>query len=359
MNEFQISLLAIGIVLVLAVYGYNIYQQRQHQRRFNATFQARQGDVLLHPSEVAQNAATTQPLAGDSGARGEAVLDAPVLLRADADACSLLGDPTDFIVLLTMPAPASAHVLAPLWQQRFDFGKSVYACGLNAATGEWERAVADGHGSYASFKLALQLADRSGAVSEVRLSDFRDLVRMLATQMEAEIEMPDVAAASARAMVLDTFCAQVDQMIGLNIVPAGERSFSGVELARVAALHGMVLQADGAFHLLDVHEYTLFTLCNQDNAPFQRHTLEQMWITSLTLLLDVPRVEQPTQRFDEMAVFARRLAMDLHAAVVDDHQVALGEPGIAQIHQQVAIIEQHMLAGNVTPGSRQARRLFS
>ena len=219
--------------------------------------------------------------------------------------------------------------------------------------------MADGHGSYSAFKLALQLADRSGAVSEVRLSDFRGLARMLAAQIQAEVEMPEVAVASARAVKLDAFCAEVDHMIGLNIVPAGERSFPGAELARVAALHGMILQADGAFHLLDAQGHTLFTLCNQDNAPFQHHTLEQMWITGLTLLLDVPRVEHPTQRFDEMAVFARQLAMDLHAAVVDDHQVALGEPGIALIHDQVDAIEKHMLSGNVIPGSAQARRLFS
>lgn len=351
MNELQIGLLVIGIVVVLAVYGYNFYQQRQHRRRFHALFQARQGDVLLHSGEPVQNASATQPQ--------EAGIDAPILVQAAADTCTLLSDPTDFIALLTLPAPTGAHVLTPLWQQRFDFGKNVYACGLNTDTREWERALTEGHGSYSTFKLALQLADRSGAVSEVRLSDFRDLVRMLAVQLEAEIAIPDVAVASARAVMLDTFCAGVDQMIGLNIVPAGERSFPGAELARVAALHGMVLQADGAFHLLDAYGHTLFTLCNQDNAPFQHHTLEQMWITSLTLLLDVPRVEHPTQRFDEMAVFARNLAMDLHAAVVDDHQVALGEPGIAQIHDQVAAIEQHMLAGNITPGSQQARRIFS
>lgn len=358
MNELQISLVVIGIVLVLAVYAYNIYQQRQHRRRFRTAFQARQGDALLQYAETGLDAKAGVLSSAGIGEHA-AQYAAPVLLQTVADSCSLLSDPTDFIALLTLPAPAGAHALAPLWQQRFDFGKNVHACGLNAVSGEWERAVADGHGSYSAFKLALQLADRSGAVSEVRLSDFRGLAHTLAAQMQAEIEMPDVAVASARAVMLDTFCAEVDHMIGLNIVPAGERSFPGTELARVAVLHGMVLQADGAFHLLDAQGQTLFTLCNQDNAPFQHHTLEQMWITGLTLLLDVPRVEHPAQRFDEMAVFARQLAMDLHAAVVDDHQVALGEPGIALIHGQVDAIEKQMLSGNVTPGSAQARRLFS
>ena len=103
----------------------------------------------------------------------------------------------------------------------------------------------------------------------------------------------------------------------------------------------------------------MFSLANYDKAPFQHHTLGQMWINGLTLLLDVPRVEQPTQRFTEMAVLARQLAMDLRAVVVDDSRVALGDTSIAQILEQIAAIENRMLSNKVIPGSAQARRLFS
>jgi FtsZ-interacting cell division protein ZipA len=171
--------------------------------------------------------------------------------------------------------------------------------------------------------------------------------------------MPEIAAAAACAQELDTFCAEVDQMIGLNILPSGERLLSGAEIARVAAQHGFSLQADGTFHLVDEAEHTRFTLGNYDNSPFQHHTLKQMQIAGLTLLLDVPRVEQPAHCFDEMAVLGRQLAMDLHAAMVDDHRVALGEVSIAKIRAQVAAIESRMLSGNIVPGSAQARRLFA
>ena len=371
MSELQVSLLIIGIAVVTAVYGYNWWQQRQYRRRFGAAFQPPREDALYHgatdklATEKSVDELLAEPAADTLAEEMEHALPIAPLpgepLRAQqADGvCALLDAATDYITVLSLKSHENARALAPLWQQRFDFGKNVHACGLNVASGTWEKVVAESPLSYSGFKLALQLADRSGAVNETRLADFRDLVRTIAAQLHAEAELPDVASASARALELDSFCAEVDQMIGLNILPNGERKFSGNEIASVAELHGMSLQADGAFHLLDAHGNTLFSLSNYDNVPFQHHTLGQMWVSGLTLLLDVPRVEQPTRSFDEMAVLARQLAMDLRAALVDDHRIALGESGIAQIREQAAAIESRMLSGDITPGGAQARRLFA
>ena len=121
---------------------------------------------------------------------------------------------------------------------------------------------------------------------------------------------------------------------------------------------GMSLQADGAFHLLDTRGYTLFSLCNVDTTPFQHHTFNHMRVKGLTLLLDVPRVEKPAYRFDELVVLARRLAQELGATVVDDHRVLLSDAGLAQIREQIVAIESRMLAGDIQPGSARAHRLF-
>lgn len=376
MSELQISLLVIGIVVVLALYGYSVWQQRQYRRKFGATFKPEREDALYQasPEKPATEAAATEAprdeLLADTEDNPPAATTEPTLvteappvepqrIHAVDGICMQLDEATDYIAVLSLKSPAGAHALDPLWQQRFDFGKNVHACGLNAASGAWEKVIAESPLSYSAFKLSLQLADRSGAVSEGRLADFRELARNIATQLGAEVELPDVAAASARAQELDRFCAEVDQMIGLNILPSGERQLSGTEVARVAKLHGFTLQADGAFHLLDESGLTRFSLANYDNTPFQHHTLNQMRINGLTSLLDVPRVEQPAQCFDEMALLTRQLAMDLHAAVVDDHRVALGEASIAKIREQVAAIESRMLSGKIIPGSAQARRLFS
>lgn len=365
MSELQIGLLVIGIVVVLAVYGYSWWQQRQYRRRFGEAFQPHREDALYRAAtdnsdaeisvdEILEEAVTDHAQPGEpaqTGVTGER-------RRCPRD-CALLDAATDYIAVLKLESPENAHVLAPLWQQRFDFGKSVNICGLKAAGETWEKVVAESLVSFSAFKLALQLADRSGAVSEARLEDFHNVVRDIASQLHAVAELPDVATASARALELDKFCAEVDMMIGLNILPSGERKFSGNEVAGVAELHGMSLQADGSFHFFDTNGHTLYVLSNYDNVPFLHHTLGQMWVSGLTLLLDVPRVEQPAQRFDGMAVLARQIAMELRAALTDDHRVALGESGLALIREQVSAIESRMLSGNIVSGSAQALRLFS
>lgn len=360
MSELQIGLLVAGVLAVLAVYGYSVWQQRQHRRRFGATFRQQGEDVLLRDAAEEQ----TVSILGEA-ALGQALPPEPARATVRAERrrwpreCGLLDAATDYIAVLTFRSPANAQALAQLWQQRFDFRKNVCVCGLNTACGAWEKMLAESPSSYSAFKLALQLADRSGAASEAKLEDFRNLARDIAAQQQAEAELPDVAAAAARALELDNFCAEVDRMVGLNILPGGERAFSGSEIEAAAARNGMVLQGDGAFHLLDARGFTVFSLGNYDNAPFRQQDLGEMRVNGLTLLLDVPCVEQPALRFDDMAVLARQLAMGLRAAVVDDHRVALGEPGIAQIREQVAAIENRMLAYPIVPGSPQARRLFS
>lgn len=365
MSELQISLLTLGIVAVVGILVYNLWQQRRFRRKYTSMFRPEHDDVLSQDSDRAAEhppASRVEHVLSDAAEDGEVSLDtievAPVISSGDMPGL-FPDDFTDYVATLSFNGPENAHALTPLWQQRFDFGKTVYACGLNAANGQWEKVIPESLFSYLAFKLSVQLADRSGAISEVRLEDFRNLVRGIADNFQAQAALPDVAAAAKRAKVLDDFCAGVDQMIGLNILPAGERQFPGGEVARVAALHDMVLQADGSFHLFDANGHTLFSLNSHDGLPLQHHTLDKTWVEGLTLLMDVPRVEQPVHHFDKMAVLARQIAMELHANVVDDNHVALGEAGLMLIRKQIASIEEQMLDGKVAPGSAQALRLFS
>jgi FtsZ-interacting cell division protein ZipA len=168
-----------------------------------------------------------------------------------------------------------------------------------------------------------------------------------------------IDSAIERARELDKFCASVDQMIGINIVPSSERILFGSEVAHAVQLLGMRLQADGAFHQFDADGATLFTLSAADGTPFQHHTLDQMQVDNLTLLLDIPRVKEPVKYFDEMTKLAMDVATKLRATLVDDQRVTLSSSAISHIRAQVEAVEKSMLAGGIAPGSDQALRLFS
>jgi len=352
MSELQIGLLSIGILLVVAVYIYGFWQQRSYRSKCGSSYKSRHEDALYKSNSVAVDA-----LLDEEGSVIDRQ-DSPRSAIGD-EICTLLSSETDYVVSIKLKVPLSSDVLAPLWVQRFDFGKSVNACGQNASTGHWERLIPESHQVYSAFKIGLQLVDRSGAVSEVRLKSFHEVLGGVGEQINTEILLPSLTNAILQANSLDEFCAEVDKMIGLNILPGGDRLLFGSEIAQVAERRGLNLQSDGSFHLLNENGLSLFSLGNQDGTPFQHHTLTQVRVQGLTLLLDIPRVECPVYHFDEMVVLAREIAMDLRAGLVDDHRVSLGDKAIAQIREQVEAIESSMLAGKIIPGSAQALRLFS
>lgn len=375
MSELQTALLAIGFGVIVAVYVFGWWQQRKYQRKFGAAFKASHADVLYQENAARPAEQALESI--DEETMGEvipAVEEAAALPAAEMPAapvldgtCALLDVRSDFIIELHLAEPGPAAVLDGLWQRKFDFGKPVQVCGLvlpgkmprQMASQQWERAIAESQTLYERFRIALQLVDRGGAISAAKLADFRDLVLGVAKQIKADTTVPDVDETHRRATELDAFCAEVDQMVGINLVPPGERSLPGARIAQAAALHGMTLEADGAFHALDAQGHSAFSLINQDSRPFQHHTLETFGTPGLTLLLDVPRVENPAAQFDQMVRVAHELAGELQVNLVDDHRVVLSDNGLARIREQIAGVETKMRDNGIAPGHAQARRLFA
>ena len=373
MSELQTALLAIGFGVIVAVYVFGWWQQRKYQRKFGTAFKASHADALYQENTAKPAEPAQQPVlpaiaeeAMDEAiqvstldeAAGTPAAEIPPATLLDGS-CALLEVRSDFIIELHLAEPSPAAVLDGLWQRKFDFGKPVQVCGLTLTSRQWERAIAESQTLYERFRVALQLVDRGGAISAARLADFRDLVLGIAKQIKADTAVPDVDETHRRATELDAFCAEVDQMVGINLVPPGERLLPGARIAQAAALHGMTLEADGAFHALDAQGHSAFSLINQDSKPFQHHTLETFGTPGLTLLLDVPRVENPAAQFDEMLRIAHELARELQVNLVDDHRVVLSDNGLARIRAQIAEVEAKMRDNGIAPGSGQARRLFA
>lgn len=355
MSEFQLSLLTIGIFVVVGVYLYGFWQQWRYRHSQDESFKSQ---FTESPVQTASNKGRTIILAEEQ--------DDPLLgLENNSDSsiadeiCGLLNDATDYVVTFMLEQPLAPYALDTLWQRRFDFGKSVHACGQNSGSDLWERLIPDSEQTYRAFRLSLQLVDRTGPVSEMRLTGFRDLLGEIARQLQIDVRLPSVEETLRRANELDQFCADVDQMIGINLLTGAGRRLFGTEIFSLAERLGMSLQSDGTFHLADEFGVTQFNLSASDGTLFQHHTLNQTRVDSLTLLLDIPRVSEPVRCFDKMEALAQELAKTLRATLVDDQRVALSEGAIAQIRAQVAATEERMLAGHITPGSAQALRLFS
>jgi len=349
MSEFQLSLLTIGLIVVVGVFFYGQWQQWRYRRNTGTPPQEPKAEVVHRVVQQTETAAEF----------GETLTPFPAVQETADEICGLLNDATDYVATFLLKSPSSVDALATLWQRRFDFGKSVNACGLNTGSGLWERLIPESPQTYRAFRIGLQLVDRAGSVSEMRLRAFHDLLADIAKQLEIEVRLPSVEEAVQSAQQLDRFCADVDQLVGINLLTSGERKLFGTEVASAAERHGMSLQADGTFHMLDEQGATIFNLSASDGTLFQHHTLNQSRVDNLTLLLDLPRVREPVRHFDELVALAQDISKSLRLTMVDDQRVALGDGAIAQIRAQIAATEDLMLVGHITPGSAQALRLFS
>jgi FtsZ-interacting cell division protein ZipA len=447
MSELQISLLIIGVTVVLVVYGYGAWQQRQYRNYYGPAFDPRQtrqdrssaqfdqgqfdqdqfeqeqfdqdrfeqnrfdqdrfdqdrfdqnqfAQNQPNPNQVNQNQFNQNQFDQDRfdpnrfnqgrPAQNQAVQNRPAQNRpvqnrpvqnrpvqnspratprartggvsAARSANDVLEADSDYIIELKLPSPMHGDVLAQMWRQRFDFGKAVTIRG-STTRGSWERSIAEKQPTpFSVFRLALQLVDRNGPVTEAQLAGFRALAYNIARNIGATVEAPDVPAMARHALALDAFCGEVDQMVGLNILPAGSNLLLGREVASSAAKHGMELQPDGIFYLRDAQGRTLFSLFNFDNTPFNYQDLAQMEIAGLAMQLDVPRVEHPTRQFDVLMQLAHAIGRELQAEVVDDYRAPLSNTAINTIRTQIAAIEQRMVARRIVPGSAKALRLFS
>ena len=366
MSELQVALLVIGFGVIFVVYAFGWWQQRRYRRKYGTSFKSSHTDALYQDSGAMQAMRVQKPAMLDE-AIDEAIpaVDRAVVITDDSSAvlpnepCALLDGRGDFIIELHLTEPSPAAVLDGLRHRKFDFGKPVQICGLTLGTKRWERAIVESQILYARFRIALQLVDRGGAISVAKLADFRDLVLGIAQRIKADTTVPDIQETFHHAIELDAFCAGVDQMVGVNLVPPDDRLIPATKIVQATARQDMTLEADGAFHLLNEHGQSIFSLINQNSVPFQRHTLGTFSTAGVTLLLDVPRVENPGNRFEQMMHVTRELARELQAQVVDDRHVVLSDNGLALIRAQIAEVETKMRDRGIVPGSAQACRLFS
>lgn len=380
MSELQLALLIIGLLIIGVVYGYGWWQQREYSRKMGGKSASpkKAPKPIANPFKPFSEKLANSKLASQL----ESLLDHPLVKQSNepasivppvmaapepdpiepvlvADTCVLFNEPGDFVVELHPHAPCTASALAALWPHKFDFGKPVQVCGLTLDAPHWERVIADSPVLYSQVRIALQLVDRSGVMSTLKLASFADLVQNIAQNLPAECKLPDLNISYQQAQMLDKFCLEVDKMVGINLIPTGDDMLFGTQIAHAAGIQNLSLEADGAFHLLNIQGHSLFSLINQQNELFQHHSLYNLKTSGVTLLLDVPRASDPLGQFDLMLNVALQLADELNLNLVDDYLVTLDEAALTTIRTQIAEVEARMFENGITPGSVHARRLFA
>lgn len=367
MSELQIGLIVFGVLLVAGVWGYNLWQQRQHRRRAAQALPAQHAapDVLMagrpeagvrvEPgiSELAVSQEPTFSAGEDAASAGSPAAAEPPAEWADGRADCLLR-----VEFVSAESAAALRRECQDWAALID--KPLQWLGFDAQSGHWRALLPQDPGMITQLAVALQLTDRRGAVSEETLSRFIAGMHALARQHDGLVELPDRRAVLDRAGALDAFCAAVDLQLSLHVVPRPGRpaEMAGAHLKPVLEAAGLRPEG-GRFVACSDDGAEMFALTCRVTSEFAPSRLESLALTGLDFSLDVPRVAAGALAYDRMLECVRMAAEALDGQLVDSHGKPLQQATLDAIRVRIDELQRKMSAHAIPAGSLRALRLFS
>lgn len=348
MSDFQIGLIALGVVIVLGVLAYNWWQDRSVRKRMQAQFPQTEEDPLLGglpPVVGRKEPGLTDGVAGVSHEVTHTRRDVATEPDEVDAVCEAVID-----IVFTQPVQsgdlaeaAKALIPADVRPLRYfsELPDGTHCAGLPA--GE----------ACASLQIAVLLANRSGPMTDIEWSQLWTAAQALAEKFDGAVEGPEQDDVVAQAAALDAMCAGLDAQVGLALqLP------SPVQVARV---RDTVIEAGFArvgAHMAWVAESgaARFTLMF-DGSPVSAFLGDR--VGRLDLLLDLPNSPADAQAFSRMASVGRDLAQRLDAVLVDDQGRPVSEASDATIDKQLAAMYAQLTQAGFAPGSERTARLFS
>ncbi len=370
-NEFQLTLIGAGVLAVIAVWGYNFWQERRARKVADKVFRSVQADVLLEqdsaediPGEItsAVEPGRVEPVLERIEPRIEAVENASPDAAADAGESALpdesLSDPVTEVAIAVYLD--SARQARPLWQvlQTLPARVATRVRLIGLREGAWHEIHSDDVHAYEQFRAQLQLADRKGPMGGDELAVFAQAVDAWAADNGGSTTVPPLDDVAHHARALDDFCAGMDIQMAVHVVSRSGSEFAGTKLRSLMEAAGFELRSDGLFHLSDEAGGTALSVSNFGAAPFVADELKQLATQGVTFWLDVPRVGNGAAVFDRLVATARQLAGAVDGILVDDQRRPLEDKALTSIRAKIGEIQQKMAAADLPAGGRRALRLF-
>lgn len=368
MGDLTVSLIILAVLVVAGIYAFNHFQERKYRREAEDAFRQPEQDALLdeptverlkqkkiEQPDVVHEAPTPPPVV-----KPKEIIEPKLGLEPIASAASSFksSELIDFVVTIHCAELRTGKALKEAVARYRYNGKPVRWLGRGSVGSDWVD-IAGPEQNFGEFKVALQLANRIGPATELDIASFVGMIKNVAAELKGNAEFANEAEASRRANQLDEFCAEVDLLVGVNVISTDGGSFPASKIRALVEADGMSLEPDGAFHMRDDNRAELFSMVNQEPRPFMSEHTKTLSTTGVTYLLDVPRTPNGTVAFDRMATAARRLSGALQARVVDDKRVPLTDSELKRIRAQLEEIYARMAREGIAAGSADALRLFS
>ncbi|WP_124950129.1 cell division protein ZipA C-terminal FtsZ-binding domain-containing protein [Sulfuriferula thiophila] len=375
MNSLQISLIVLAVVVIGAIFFYNWFQERKYRKQSIALF-GQQDDVLLQPNPPV--AERVDPVVSSMEVEIEhepvapvvAPVEVPIVAQEEPrvavkteEEAELPAPPVDplleYAITIQVVDAIPSAAFATLIDSQRDTGKPVRWWGYVDKQGSWVEISPWREQAFTDVAIVVQLADRAGPVTENQLFNLTHEAQQLASRFNGIASWHDIAPILVKAAKLDQFCVDVDVLIGLNVVSLDGATFNGAQIAELAEAAGMTLDNAGVYQRRSERGEIVYALCNHEDTPFSADQMNSVQTHGVTLLFEVPRVDNGLAAFAELAQFGQQLANALGGKLVDDNIRPLSPAGVEKIQTQLVHIYQAMEAHDIPAGGRRALRLFN
>lgn len=356
MSDLQLALLVLAAVLLVALYGYGKWQERQALKRMDESLRGGLGDALLEPPPV--GAAPVRAPAQRIEPRLSFPAEAPAAESQAAAPLALSGlsshwieDPLLDCVLELRCAHAVDGVTvfdAAVPLSRLELPLPVFLVAWDARAQQWVQP--DRFGFYSELLVAVQMATRRHALDDIEASRFIAAVQQLALALDADFDPPEVGRIVALAQDLDRLCAQFDVQIGLTL--EAQNGAWDAQALRGAAEHaGLIKAGDG--------RWQRFAGGEGGAVPLFAMRCEALPADRIALELDVPLVPPAAAPLHALFAAAEQLAGRLGARIVDDNGRAIHPGSMPAVAEQLERLYAEMRAAGIEPGSARAQRLYA
>jgi hypothetical protein len=211
--------------------------------------------------------------------------------------------------------------------------------------------------SFDQILLAIQLVDRQGPISSAHTQTFKMLVEKTKNDLDGSLIWLSSSNIENDAKELNQFCALVDHMMTLTLIPKNKGLFDNKKLIDILKTDGFKENKDG-YHVFKGHDkHPLFRIASltQQHLNFNLDP----YIQGILFQMDLPLTLNCKESFDVMLESITNFQKDLDCMLVDSNKKELNVNHIERIRYQVEKIENQMIVKNIHPGSSCARRLFS
>ena len=290
---------------------------------------------------------------------GEKVLDGPP--RVDSTSAIV----TELVARVKNTTPIEQQELLAIFRHHdFKFHRRVHIYGLNELTDLWRDIEFElPSARFVELGVAIQLADREGAMSKKELHDFQQMALEFSNKFDAPFEFSlDIDEALKQAQILDQIGRRYDSMAVLNVVPRAKAGFRMADIESCARdlmmstdKNGIYVKAKGQKHNLSV-QYRL--ACTDGSGHFGINSGALTPVHDLVIYMNVPATVEPDRVFQDMVKDANSLATWLEGKVVDRNGKVMTQRSYSVLMQQISDIAYSMQQDGLTPGDTVSKKLF-